>query len=194
MDSVHTKNIVSILHLLVALARHFRAPIRLPEDVVVDVVIVTKRDGRLQHRVIAEEVTGRYDDLGLRQERDAFDTLFDHAPDKLEVVKRSLVTFVNKHLGKIHLEVHDLETQFADGVFLCLLSGLLEGYFVPLFDFHLTPGSFEEKVANVTLAFELMQDAGLPKPKARPEDIVNLDLKSTLRVLYNLFTKYKHLS
>ena len=54
--------------------------------------------------------------------------------------------------------------------------------------------SFEEKVANVTLAFELMQDAGLPKPKARPEDIVNLDLKSTLRVLYNLFTKYKHLS
>lgn len=54
--------------------------------------------------------------------------------------------------------------------------------------------SFEEKVANVNLAFELMQDAGLPKPKARAEDIVNLDLKSTLRVLYNLFTKYKHLN
>ncbi len=54
--------------------------------------------------------------------------------------------------------------------------------------------SFEERVANVGLAFDLMQDAGLPKPKARPEDIVNLDLKSTLRVLYNLFTKYKHLS
>ena len=45
-----------------------------------------------------------------------------------------------------------------------------------------------------TPAFELMQDAGLPKPKARPEDIVNNDLKSTLRVLYNLFTKYKHLN
>ena len=54
--------------------------------------------------------------------------------------------------------------------------------------------SFDEKVVNVGLAFELMQDAGLPKPKARPEDIVNLDLKSTLRVLYNLFTKYKHLN
>ena len=50
VESVHTKNIVSILHLLVALARHFRAPIRLPEDVVVDVVIVTKREGILQHR------------------------------------------------------------------------------------------------------------------------------------------------
>lgn len=26
-----------------------------------------------------------------------------------------------------------------------------------------------------------------------PADVVNLDLKSTLRVLYNLFTKYKDL-
>ncbi len=54
--------------------------------------------------------------------------------------------------------------------------------------------SFDEKVNNVSLAFELMQDSGLPKPKARPEDLVNNDLKSTLRVLYNLFTKYKHLN
>jgi len=194
VESVHTKNIVSILHLLVALARHFRAPIRLPENVVVDVVIVTKREGVLTHRVIAEELTGNYDDVGMRCERDAFDTLFDHAPDKLMVVKKSLVTFVNKHLNKINLEATDLDTQFSDGVYLCLLSGLLEGYFVPLYDFHLTPQSFDEKVANVSLAFELMMDGGLPQPKARPEDIVNLDLKSTLRVLYNLFTKYKHLS
>jgi len=194
VESVHTKNIVSILHLLVALARHFRAPIRLPENVVVDVVIVTKREGVLTHRVIAEELTSYYDDVGMRCERDAFDTLFDHAPDKLQVVKKSLVTFVNKHLNKINLEVTELDSQFSDGVYLCLLSGLLEGYFVPLYDFHLTPQSFEEKVANVSLAFELMMDGGLPQPKARPEDIVNLDLKSTLRVLYNLFTKYKHLS
>ena len=155
VESVHTKNIVSILHLLVALARHFRAPIRLPENVVVDVVIVTKREGVLTHRVIAEELTSFYDDVGMRCERDAFDTLFDHAPDKLQVmqrthpkpcvtlilqvVKKSLVTFVNKHLNKINLEVTELESQFSDGVYLCLLSGLLEGYFVPLYDFHLTP-------------------------------------------------------
>merc|ERR1712088_235632 len=190
VESVHTKNIVSILHLLVALARHFRAPIRLPENVVVDVVIVQKKDGFLQHRVIAEELTSQYDDLGMKCERD----LFDHAPDKLQVVKKSLITFANKHLNKINLEVIDLDNQFADGVFLVLLVGLLEGYFVPLHEFHITPQVFDEKVNNVALAFELMQDAGLPKPKARPEDIVNNDLKSTLRVLYNLFTKYKHLN
>ena len=61
------------------------------------------------------------------------------ANDLPQVVKKSLVTFVNKHLNKINLEVTELETQFADGVYLCLLAGLLEGYFVPLYDFHLTP-------------------------------------------------------
>ena len=68
-------------------------------------------------------------------------------------------------------------------------------FYAYLFTFnHFSSQSFDEKVANVSLAFELMMDGGLPQPKARPEDIVNLDLKSTLRVLYNLFTKYKHLS
>jgi len=192
VESVHTKNILSILHLLVALARHFRAPICLPKKVVVNVVLVKKKDGVLTRRVIAEELTGNYDDVGMRCERDAFDTLFDYAPDKLMLVKKSLVTFVNLHLNKINLEVTDLESQFADGVYLCLLCGILEGMFVPLYDFHLTPQNFDEKVANVNLAFELMKNGGLPKPKARPQDIVNMDLKTTLRVLYNLFTKYKH--
>ena len=88
-----------------------RAPIRLPENVVVDVVIVTKREGVrpeflclhwsptyvflqvLTHRVIAEELTSFYDDVGMRCERDAFDTLFDHAPDKLQVPGLQHISF-----------------------------------------------------------------------------------------------------
>ncbi|KAK7493144.1 hypothetical protein BaRGS_00015665, partial [Batillaria attramentaria] len=64
----------------------------------------------------------------------------------------------------------------------------------PLLSAHHTACSAKRhsgQVHNVSFAFELMQDAGLQKPKARPEDVVNLDLKSTLRVLYNIFTKYK---
>ncbi|GLH01063.1 Filamin-A [Gryllus bimaculatus] len=194
VESIHSKNLVAILHLLVALARHFRAPVRLPENVAVEVVVVQKREGSLSHRTVLEEITSHYDELGMRCERDAFDTLFDHAPDKLQVVKKSLVTFVNKHLNKVNLEVTDLDTQFHDGVYLTILMGLLEGFFVPLYSFHLTPQDFDQKVHNVSFAFELMQDVGIAKPKARPEDIVNLDLKSTLRVLYNLFTKYKNMS
>uniref|UniRef100_A0A8C8FPA2 Calponin-homology (CH) domain-containing protein n=1 Tax=Oncorhynchus tshawytscha TaxID=74940 RepID=A0A8C8FPA2_ONCTS len=151
IDSVHAKSIVAILHLLVALSQHCRAPIRLPDHVSIQVVVVQKREGILQ------------------SQRDAFDTLFDHAPDKLNVVKK-----------------------FADGVYLVLLMGLLEGYFVPLFNFFLTPEHFDQKVHNVSFSFELMQDGGLEKPKPRAEDIVNCDLKSTLRVLYNLFTKYRN--
>ncbi|XP_030070842.1 LOW QUALITY PROTEIN: beta-parvin [Microcaecilia unicolor] len=192
VDSIHGKNLVAILHLLVALTMHFRAPIRLPEHVSVQVVVVKKREGLLQTTHVTEELTTTTEMMMGRFERDAFDTLFDHAPDILSVVKKSLITFVNKHLNKLNLEVTELETQFADGVYLVLLMGLLEDYFVPLHNFYLTPESFDQKVHNVSFAFELMQDGGLKKPKARPEDVVNLDLKSTLRVLYNLFTKYKN--
>lgn len=192
VTDVHEKSTLAIVHLLVALVRHFRAPIRLPENVYLRVTIVKMVEGQLSHRVVEEEMTSTYNDLGLRYERDAFDTLLDHAPEKLNVVKRSLLTFVNKHLNKLNLEVNDLESQFADGVYFCLLMGLLEGYFVPLHQLYLTPRSCDDRVHNVQLSFELMQDAGLPPPKPRPQDIVNMDLKSTLRIIYNLFNKYKH--
>ncbi|KAJ8970614.1 hypothetical protein NQ314_001149 [Rhamnusium bicolor] len=102
------------------------------QHVSVDVVVVQKVKGVLNHKIVRESLTKAYDDVGMRCERDAFDTLFDHAPDKLQVVKK-----------------------------------------------------------NVNFAFVLMEEVGLQKPKARPEDVVNMDLKSTLRVLYNLFLKYK---
>uniref|UniRef100_A0AAQ4QV96 Parvin, beta n=1 Tax=Gasterosteus aculeatus aculeatus TaxID=481459 RepID=A0AAQ4QV96_GASAC len=165
VDSIHSKNLVAIVYLLVALAMHFQAPIRLPEHVSAKVVVVKKREGILQTALVSKELTSTTEYV----HRDAFDTLLDHAPDKLNVVKT-----------------------FADGVYLILLMGLLENYFVPLYNFFLTPESFEQKVHNVAFAFELMQDGGLKKPKARPEDVVNLNLKSTLRVLYNLFTNYKN--
>ena len=69
----------------------------MPENVIVDVVIVTKKDGGLLHRVIAEQLTAEYDDLGLKCERDAFDTLFDHAPDKLQVLFFQLLRYQNPH-------------------------------------------------------------------------------------------------
>lgn len=88
MESIHSKNIVAITHLLVALARHFRPPVRLPEHVSVEVVVVQKAEGKLCHKTVRESLTKTYDDVGMRCERDAFDTLFDHAPDKLQVVKK----------------------------------------------------------------------------------------------------------
>uniref|UniRef100_A0A8C5V392 Parvin beta n=1 Tax=Microcebus murinus TaxID=30608 RepID=A0A8C5V392_MICMU len=190
VDAIHGKNLVAILHLLVSLAMHFRAPIRLPEHVSVQVVVVRKREGLLHSRGLWERPTtppGPASDLP----RPAGPHVATHAA-RVSFSCQSLITFVNKHLNKLNLEVTELESQFADGVYLVLLVGLLEDYFVPLHNFYLTPESFDQKVHNVSFAFDLMLDGGLKKPKARPEDVVNLDLKSTLRVLYNLFTKYKN--
>lgn len=41
-----------------------------------------------RNRKFQEQITSQYDDVGMRCERDAFDTLFDCAPDKLAVVKK----------------------------------------------------------------------------------------------------------
>ncbi|XP_040493616.1 beta-parvin isoform X5 [Ursus maritimus] len=72
VDSIHGKNLVAILHLLVSLAMHFRAPIRLPEHVSVQVVVVRKREGLLHSSHVTEELTtttemmmGRFASCGL---------------------------------------------------------------------------------------------------------------------------------
>ena len=107
-------------------------------------------------------------------------------------MKESLVKFSNTHLAKLGYEVRDLETDFADGVRLILLLGSLEGFFVPFYSFHLKPETVEEKIENVSHSFCLMEEAGLPRPRNRPYEIVHKDLKSTLRIVYSLFIKYKN--
>jgi len=193
VELIHTKHLPAILHLLVALARQYNCPFRIPNNVIINVVVVQKRDDMLRSKTVPEDITGNFNDKEPKAERDAFDTLFDHAPEKLVVVKKSLQGFVNKHLSKLDLQIDQLDKQFSDGVNFILLIGLLEGYFVPLHLFSMTPQNDDEKVTNVKLAMELVQDAGLQKPRIKPVDIVKGDLKSTLRVLYTLFTKYKNI-
>lgn len=190
-------------------------------------VLVAKHHGQLQSRVLSEQLTGTYDDLGPRlEQRDAIDALFSHAPEKLTMVKRSLVGFVNRHLNKINMEANagpsgiELDPmQFSDGLLLVFLIGMLEGYFVPMGNLimtsmepelgHQTPKSKKQtalqpanyintspmhKLHNVNVAFQLLEDAGIQvNQKIRAEDIVNADLKSLLRILYMIFSKYKHL-
>lgn len=192
-ELIHQKDVVALLQLLVGMAIHYRAPIRFPNNVNAQMMVYQRQGRQINKNIVSEQVTGKQTELAPNGERDAFDTLFDYGPDKLQHVKTSLIHFCNKHLNKINLEVTDLETQFQDGVFLILLTGLLEGYFVPLYKFSLQVTSTEEKLKNVNFAFFLMEEAGIPKPKSRAHDIVIGDLKSTLRILHALFTKYKHL-
>ncbi|XP_071465507.1 beta-parvin isoform X5 [Marmota flaviventris] len=66
VDSIHGKNLVAILHLLIALATHFRAPIRLPEHVSVQVVVVRKWEGLLHSSHVSEELTSTTEARRLR--------------------------------------------------------------------------------------------------------------------------------
>jgi len=190
---IHSKDICAILQLLVAIVQQYRAPIKLPEKVSLKVITVRKQDGLLQNEIREEEITPDSEDMVYgTNEKDAFDALFQLAPEKLNLVKKSLVEFVNRHLEPLQVKVIDFDKQFSDGVFFIFLMGILENYFVPLYLYNATPETFEDKVKNINLAFELFTNAGLPKPTSRPEDIANCELKSTLRVVYSLFTKYKH--
>uniref|UniRef100_A0A0K0DUW2 Calponin-homology (CH) domain-containing protein n=1 Tax=Strongyloides stercoralis TaxID=6248 RepID=A0A0K0DUW2_STRER len=191
-ELIHKKDLLAIVQLLIQIALFYRAPIRFPEDVHAQVLVVQKENGHFSSGYQTEQLTTRQKELAPKGERDAFDTLFDYGPDKLAHVKSSLIAFCNRHLNKINLEVTDLDYQFQDGVFLILLMGLLEGYFVPLYSFHLQVTDHKEKIKNVEFAFFLMEEAGMAKPKSRAADIVNGDVKSTLRILHSLFTKYKH--
>lgn len=225
VEGIHSRNTIQIIHLLVTMIRHFRPPIRLPPNVTVRVNVVMKQSsGQLVTRTVEEKLTEQYDELGMKIEpRDAFDTLFDHAPDKLAMVKRSLCSFVNKHLNKINIECFSVNTsgeldpnQFSDGLLLIFLMASLENYFVPFGGIFTQPTdpiadmaphgvqtalhhdnyvntSPIHKLHNVNVAFQLMEDADVNvKNRVRAEDIVNADLKSTLRVLYEIFSKYKH--
>lgn len=100
VEAIHNKNIVPIVQLLVALLRHFRPPVRLPEYVTVDVIVVQKQNGQLNHKIVKEHLTKSYTEVGMICERDAFDTLFEHAPDNLKLVKK--VRFICNVFEKIN--------------------------------------------------------------------------------------------
>ncbi|NWZ30839.1 PARVG protein, partial [Asarcornis scutulata] len=136
VESILTKDLLSTLHLLVAIAKHFQPSLAIPPNVQVETITI-------EVIIVLIFVTEDPRDLVLD---DAFDELFSRAPDRLDDVKKVFLQFVNQHVGKLGLNVKDMESQFADGVLLLLLIGQLEGYFLNLRDFFLTPASTTEMV------------------------------------------------
>uniref|UniRef100_A0A8C3TVN7 Parvin gamma n=1 Tax=Catharus ustulatus TaxID=91951 RepID=A0A8C3TVN7_CATUS len=135
VESILAKDLLSTLHLLVAIAKHFEPTLALPPNVQVETitievfvisVFITVDPGVLPQGLESEKCVCNYD---------AFDELFSCAPDKLDAVKK-VNYFFSGHQNLL------------DGVILLLLIGQLEGYFLNLQNFFLTPASTMEMPSN----------------------------------------------
>ncbi|XP_053872297.1 gamma-parvin isoform X4 [Malaclemys terrapin pileata] len=144
IDSIFQKDLLSTLYLLIAIAKHFKPDLPIPSNIRVEVIIIERTLTGLRTENAVEYITENRETLEGQSKADAFDELFTHAPDKLDDVKKVLLQFVNKHVGKLGLNVNDADSQFADGVILLLLIGQLGGYFLNLREFFLNPNCATE--------------------------------------------------
>ncbi|VDM01379.1 unnamed protein product [Schistocephalus solidus] len=123
-ELIHNKDIIAIVRLLVALARHFKAGIRLADGVHLVVIIVRKMNGKLEYRYQQEYLT------------DPSPSTVDGQPDQhpldflpnRHLVPRLLTQFVNNQLQKLQMRVTDIS---ADVSFF--LNGPASFYFILLY-------------------------------------------------------------
>lgn len=192
---IHSKDLLATIHLLVAIVRRFQPDLDLPANVKVEVVVIEATKSGIKTEVQTEILTDARDAGSDSQEtserEDPIEELLKLEPHKVNTVKKAILHFVNQNMSTLGLQVADLEKQFADGVILLLLIGQLEGFFIPLHDFHLTPVNPSEMLHNVTLALDLLTDIGLQTFSVDPQDIVSQDVPATLKILYTLFKKHR---
>lgn len=191
---IHGRSEVALMRLLLTLARHCGAPVRLPDSLPVQVVIVQRLDGGVLQSTRQEvDIAVPLTFTLARGETDAFDVLFEQTPDKIPQVTHALSMWLTNHLRRLGVDMEDDLSQLSDGAYLVMLVGLLEGFYVPLYAYNVAPRAADERSANVRLAFELLSDAGVELPaRVRPADIVNADLRSIVRFVYQVFQFYSN--
>uniref|UniRef100_H3DEW5 Parvin, gamma n=1 Tax=Tetraodon nigroviridis TaxID=99883 RepID=H3DEW5_TETNG len=181
---IHNKDLLATIHLLVAMVNRFQPELNLPPNVKVEVVVVEVGGSGIKSRTEMEVLTddrkltqhvdslnrnGGSDSLGSAQKEDPIDQLLKLEVHKVNTVKQAILHFINQKVSNMGLQVVDMDTQFADGVILLLLIGQLEGFFIPLHDFTLTPCQPSERLHNVTLAFDLLRETGFEVPSVSPQ-------------------------
>lgn len=192
---IHNKDLLATIHLLVAMVRSFQPELELPPNVKVEVIVIEVTASgirsEVQTEILTEEGDAGTDSLSNTEREDPIEQLLKLEAHKVNTVKKAILHFVNQNMSTMGLQVADMDKQFADGVILLLLIGQLEGFFIPLYDFNLTPVNHSEMIQNVTLALDLLNDTDLQVSSVEPQDIVSQDVTATLKVLYALFKKHK---
>ncbi|XP_072528461.1 gamma-parvin isoform X2 [Salminus brasiliensis] len=190
---IHSRDLLATLHLLVAMVKCYQPSLPLPLNVSVEVVSLEVNKSGIKSDKQIEFITLQSEDKnGGANKEDPIDELLKLDAHKIATVKKAILHFVNKNMSPLRLQVADVEQQFADGVFLLLLIGQLEEFFIPLYEFYLSPDGHSEMLHNVTLALDLLNDREIQVSDVDPEDIVSQDVSATLKVLYALFKKHKN--
>ncbi|XP_027029408.1 gamma-parvin isoform X2 [Tachysurus fulvidraco] len=187
---IHSRDLLATLHLLVAIVKRYQPELALPQNVSVEVIIFEVNRSGIKSDKQIEYITLQSEDTD-GSKNDPIDELLKLDTHKIATVEKALLHFINKNMTPLRLQVSDIEKQFADGVILLLLIGELEGFFIPLYEFYLSPSSHSEMLHNVTLALDLLNDKEIQVQNVDPEDIVSQDVPATLKVLYALFKKHK---
>lgn len=193
VTAVFEQDLVAILRLLIALLRRFAPSVRLPRGVQLTVLIVRKYNGILQHRRQIERITEMEEEQDADMDHDAISALVDCAvPEKLAAFQQTLLEFINSHLCKMNLNATNLETDMEDGVYFILLLGLLGGFYVPMHAYYPTPLTEAQRLANIQLALRLAEEVeGISLGPKHGRDVLQPDLKVTLRLIYSLYTRHK---
>lgn len=156
----------------------------------VDLDVVRTSESAITHSVRSEDIAVSLEFTLSQQQKDEIDDLFDHNPEGVPRLCVVLTTWINDILRRISLEIDDV-LQLHDGVYLLMLIGFLEGYYIPYYEYRVPAKNDEEKLHNVRLAFEHLVDAGIyTHPRVRPADIVNKDLRAIARFLVHLYQSY----
>ncbi|XP_019748957.1 gamma-parvin isoform X3 [Hippocampus comes] len=153
VSSIHKKDLLATLHLLVAMVRHFQPELELPSDVKVQVALVEVSGTGIRSDVRSEVLTGESshsDNLGSTHgDANQVEELLRMEAHEVALAKQALLGFVNTSVARLGLHVSDLDKQFSDGVILLLLIGQLEGFFIPLCDFSLTPVNHAQMMSSL---------------------------------------------
>lgn len=95
-------------------------------------------------------------------------------------------------MKRLNIELEEIDSKLDDGVYLIMLIGLLQDYYIPDYCYHKQPCSYEQKIENIQFLFELLEETQFNIPLCRPEDIAQGDTLSILRILYHIFSNYQN--
>ncbi|CAF4598213.1 unnamed protein product [Rotaria socialis] len=198
-EQVYNRDLICILHLLLACMQLFNVNARydLPKNLLLKVIVVKKINGILQTRIVNECFIDDYErELASemsRKQGDLIDTLFDLAPDRLAGVEKILLNFINNQLNRYNIHVKQIDIEyFQDGLNLLYLISNLENYFIILNKYyHKKPLTREQSHANIQLAFQLMNQAGIEIDQyCRINDLISGNQRTLYRLLFQLYLRY----